>query len=158
MHIQSSRFGCIEIDPQSVITFARGLIGFVDLHRFVLISDESNPRFTWLQSAEDAEVAFLLTDPIPFFKGYTVTIKEEVAQELHLQAGEETRLLVICNKVGDWLTGNLLGPLVINTRTRLGQQIVLTEKKWTCRQPLVRLDDVGDDDLSESAQVERAAA
>ena len=49
--------------------------------------------------------------------------------------------LVICNRAGEWLTGNLLGPLVINTRTRIGQQIVLTEKKWTCRQPLVRLCD-----------------
>jgi flagellar assembly factor FliW len=138
MHIQSSRFGCIEIDPQAVITFARGLIGFSDLHRFVLITDESNPRFSWLQSAEDADVAFLLTDPVPFFKGYSVTIKEEIAQELHLD-GQEPRLWVICNKVGDWLTGNLLGPIMINPATMLAAQIVLTEKKWTTRQPLAKL-------------------
>ena len=38
-----------------------------------------------------------------------------------------------------WITGNLLGPLVINTVARLGVQVVLTEKKWTCRQPLLQL-------------------
>jgi flagellar assembly factor FliW len=32
-----------------------------------------------------------------------------------------------------------LGPLVINTASRVGHQVVLTEKKWTCRQPLMRL-------------------
>jgi hypothetical protein len=48
-------------------------------------------------------------------------------------------VLVICNKVDQWLTGNLMGPLVINAANCLGQQVVLTEKKWTTRQPLLRL-------------------
>jgi flagellar assembly factor FliW len=47
---------------------------------------------------------------------------------------------VICNRVGEWLTGNLLGPIVINNKTKQAQQVVLTEKKWTTRQPLVRLE------------------
>jgi flagellar assembly factor FliW len=45
----------------------------------------------------------------------------------------------VCNKVGDWLTGNLLGPIVVNAANHLAQQVVLTEKKWTTRQPLLRL-------------------
>ena len=27
---------------------------------------------------------------------------------------------MICNKVGDWLTGNLLGPIVVNAKTASG--------------------------------------
>jgi flagellar assembly factor FliW len=50
------------------------------------------------------------------------------------------QVFVICNKVGEWLTGNLLGPLVVNAHNRLAQQVVLTEKKWTTRQPLMRLE------------------
>jgi flagellar assembly factor FliW len=48
-------------------------------------------------------------------------------------------VFVICNKVGDWLTGNLLGPIVVNAQNRLACQVVLTEKKWTTRQPLIKL-------------------
>ena len=33
--------------------------------------------------------------------------------------------------MGEWLTGNLLGPIVVNAENRLGTQVVLTEKKWT---------------------------
>ena len=47
------------------------------------------------------------------------------------------QVFVICNKVGEWLTGNLLGPIVVNASNRLAQQVVLTEKKWTTRQPLL---------------------
>ena len=50
------------------------------------------------------------------------------------------QVFVICNKVDEWLTGNLLGPLVVNAQNRLAQQVVLTEKKWTTRQPLMRLE------------------
>ncbi len=49
------------------------------------------------------------------------------------------QVLVICNKVDEWLTGNLLGPIVVNGENRTAQQVVLTEKKWTTRQPLLRL-------------------
>jgi flagellar assembly factor FliW len=33
----------------------------------------------------------------------------------------------------------LLGPIVVNAQNRQAQQVVLTEKKWTTRQPLLRL-------------------
>jgi len=35
------------------------------------------------------------------------------------------------------LTGNLQGPLVINTLNRTGEQVVLAEKRWTVRHPLM---------------------
>jgi flagellar assembly factor FliW len=49
------------------------------------------------------------------------------------------QVFVICNKVDEWLTGNLLGPIVVNAQNRVAQQVVLTDKKWTTRQPLMRL-------------------
>jgi flagellar assembly factor FliW len=52
---------------------------------------------------------------------------------------EHAQVFVICNKVDEWLTGNLLGPIVVNAANRLAQQVVLTEKKWTTRQPLMKL-------------------
>ena len=66
-------------------------------------------------------------------------IKDETSEELEMPDLNAAQVLVICNKVGEWLTGNLLGPIVLNTVTCLAQQLVLTEKKWTCRQPLVKL-------------------
>jgi flagellar assembly factor FliW len=141
MEIESSRFGVISAGESEIITFARGLIGMSDLSRFALFpSASSEQTFYWLQSVEDPNVAFLVVDPSRFFKDYHVSIREETQADLDLVDAKDGQLLVICNRVGEWITGNLQGPLVINTRTRMAQQVVLTEKKWTCRQPLLKLE------------------
>jgi len=141
MEIESSRFGVISASDGEIITFARGLIGMSDLSRFALIPPASSEQaFYWLQSVDDANVAFLVVDPSRFFKDYHVSIREETQADLDLVDAKDGQLLVICNRVGEWITGNLQGPLVINTRTRMAQQVVLTEKKWTCRQPLLKLE------------------
>jgi flagellar assembly factor FliW len=66
-------------------------------------------------------------------------VRDEIQQELNLDDPAMSQVFVICNKVGDWLTGNLLGPIVVNIQTRKAMQVVLTEKKWTTRQPLMKL-------------------
>ena len=142
MEIDTSRFGRISVAAERLWTFPRGLIGMTDLARFAIVGQNApDAAFYWLQSLEDPNVAFLVCDPNRFFKDYHVSIREETQADLELADAKDGQLLVICNRVGEWVTGNLQGPLVINTRTRVGQQVVLTEKKWTCRQPLLKLDD-----------------
>ena len=139
MEIESTRFGRIRIDDERVMTFPGGLLGFPDHTRFALIQTSEENYFFWLQSVDDANLAFVVTDPGIFFKDYQVPLRDETRLDLQLADDAHVQTFVICNKVGDWLTGNLLGPLIVNAQNRLGQQVVLTEKKWTTRQPLLRL-------------------
>src|SRR5215217_7580919 len=139
MTIQTTRFGEVTIAEDQLVTFTRGLVGLGDATSFALLSVAPDSPFYWMQSLDDPSLAFLVTDPNAFFKDYTVSIREETQQDLHLADTKDGRLLVICNRVGEWLTGNLLGPLVINRVARLGQQMVLTEKTWSHRQPLVKV-------------------
>ena len=158
MEIETSRFGRISVDAARLWTFPRGLIGMTDLARFAIVGEHAaDAAFYWLQSVEDPNVAFLVCDPNRFFKDYHVSIREETQADLDLADAKDGQLLVICNRVGEWVTGNLQGPLVINTRTRVGQQVVLTEKKWTCRQPLLKLDDAANTKVSTASGVARAA-
>jgi len=62
--------------------------------------------------------------------------------DLALSRLEDAQVFVIVNKVEAQLTGNLQGPLVINTTTREGEQMVLAEKRWTTRHPLMRVGEV----------------
>jgi flagellar assembly factor FliW len=144
MEIQSTRFGAMEVDDDRIITFPHGLLGFPEHKRFALVQTGEENYFFWLQSIEEPNLAFVVTDATIFFKDYAVPLREETRQDLQLgdEEGAESVLqaFVICNKVGEWLTGNLLGPLVVNAQNRLAQQVVLTEKKWTTRQPLLRLE------------------
>jgi flagellar assembly factor FliW len=139
MDIQTSRFGTITIDPERVMTFPKGLLGFPDHQKFALIQTGEENYFFWLQSLDDPNLAFVVTDPTLFFKDYDVPLRNETAEEISLEDPTFLQIFVICNKVEHWLTGNLLGPLVINAANRVGSQVVLTEKKWTTRQPLLKL-------------------
>jgi flagellar assembly factor FliW len=144
MDIQSTRFGTLSVDDERIIDFPSGLLGFPEHRRFALIQTGEENYFFWLQSVDEPNLAFVVADPAIFFKGYEVPLRDETRQELRLgdEEGAERflQVFVICNKVGEWLTGNLLGPLVVNAANRLAQQVVLTEKKWTTRQPLLRLE------------------
>ena len=154
MEIETTRFGRLTVDDSRIINLPRGLLGFPDYTRYALIQTSEENYFFWLQSADEPNLAFVVTDPAIFFKGYEVPLRDETRHDLGLgapaedevqtlttlTAGTFLQVFVICNKVDEWLTGNLLGPLVVNAQNRLAQQVVLTEKKWTTRQPLLRLE------------------
>lgn len=139
MDIETSRFGRLVVDEERIMTFPRGLLGFPDRQRFALIQAGEENYFFWLQCVEDPNLAFVVADPSIFFKDYDVPVREETRQELQLGDDADVQVFVICNRVGEWLTGNLLGPIVVNAANRLSMQVVLTEKKWTTRQPLLKL-------------------
>ncbi len=139
MEIETTRFGTLTVDDDRVMTFPHGLLGFPEYTRFALIQTGEENYFFWLQSVDEPALAFVVTDPTIFFKDYEVPVRDETIAELQLTDLGHVQCFVICNKVEEWLTGNLLGPIVVNAQNRTGQQVVLTEKKWTTRQPLIQL-------------------
>ena len=139
MEIVTTRFGTLDVDDERIIEFPKGLLGFPERTRYALIQTGEENYFFWLQCVDEPNLAFVVTDPSIFFKEYEVPIKDETQAELGLEDVAFAQVFVICNKVEDWLTGNLLGPIVVNAQNRLAQQVVLTEKKWTTRQPLLKL-------------------
>jgi flagellar assembly factor FliW len=133
MQVNTSRFGTLDIADDRVITFPKGLLGFSGCTRFCLIEPGEDCCFYWLQSLDDPQLAFVVTDPSLFFADYSVAIRPEQMQELGLDMLQDAQVFTIVNKVDQNLTGNLQGPLVVNTINRTGEQIVLAEKRWTTR-------------------------
>ena len=66
MRTIQTRFGDVEYHPESVLQFPAGLIGFRDLHNFIVMPNEKQGPLFWIQSIGDPEVAFVLTDPTNF--------------------------------------------------------------------------------------------
>ncbi len=139
MKITSSRFGEIEIDDEQQIFFKEGLLGFENLKNFVLLPVNNSMIFTWLQSTEEGEIAFLLADPFMFFPGYEVELDESIREDLQIDAAKDVVIQAIVTipeaGVKD-MTANLLGPLVINVNDRIGKQTVLTQTNYTTRHKL----------------------
>ncbi|MEM9082520.1 MAG: flagellar assembly protein FliW [Planctomycetota bacterium] len=139
MDVQTSRFGTVEIAEDRVIHLPKGLLGFSRYTQYCLLQPSDEACFFWLQSLEDPELAFVVTDPTVFVPDYSVPIRSDQMEDLRLRDLEDCQVFVIVNKVGDRLTGNLQGPVVVNTVDRIGEQFVLADKRWTTRHELVRL-------------------
>ena len=139
MDVRTSRFGVIEIAEDRVITFPRGILGFPSKTRYCLLQPGDDACFFWLQSVDDPDLAFVVTDPTLFVPDYAVPIRGEQMESLGLSKLEDAQVFVIVNKVNDELTGNMQGPLIVNTVARSGEQMVLAEKRWTTRHPLMRV-------------------
>ncbi|HVX86039.1 MAG TPA: flagellar assembly protein FliW [Phycisphaerae bacterium] len=139
MIVHTSRFGTVEVDEGRMISFPRGILGFPQHKDYVLIQPEPDATFYWLQSVGCADLAFVVTDPLLFVPDYQVPLREETRAELGLQDLSEANVLVIVNKVQETLTANLQGPLVIHATTRVAAQVVISEKKYQTRHPIMQL-------------------
>lgn len=139
MQITTSRFGDLEVDETRLITFPKGLLGFPKYRQYVLLEAGEDSYFWWLQSTEMPELAFVVTDPSYFVPTYRVPLRAEQCQEMGIDSLEEAQVFVIVNKRDDVLTGNLQGPLVIHLHHRVGEQLVLSDRRYTTRVPLIEL-------------------
>lgn len=139
MLIKTSRFGEVDVDQTRIISFPKGLLGFPKYKKFVLIEAGEDSYFWWLQSIELPDLAFVVTDPSLFVPTYKVPMKPEQMQEMGLESLQEAQVFVIVNKRDQVLTGNLQGPLVIHCGKRVGEQLVLSDRRFTTRVPLIEL-------------------
>ncbi|MCX8043186.1 MAG: flagellar assembly protein FliW [Desulfobacterota bacterium] len=139
MKIKTSRFGEIDIDPSRIITFTEGILGFPDDLRYVLLEREGNSPFTWLQSLDNPELAFVLVDPLSFLPDYRVEISSEDADALGIDNPQHSAVLCIVtiSDGGATVTANLLGPIVINPSTMRARQVVLVNTQYSVQYDLL---------------------
>lgn len=138
MIVDTTRFGPLEIDPESILVAPRGLIGFPSAQRFVLIEHAPGTPFQWLQSLDDASLAFVVTDPHLFFPDYELEIPDSEAERLGIREPEEARILttITIRRAACEVTANLLGPLVIGLLSRRIAQLVLDGDRYSTRHSL----------------------
>ncbi|MCH7993822.1 MAG: flagellar assembly protein FliW [Planctomycetes bacterium] len=139
MIIETSRFGQLEVDDARLITFDEGILGFPDQKRYALVQTGEGSGFYWLQAVCTPELAFVVCDPRLFVADYQAPVKIEELQSIQLADASKGQVFVIVNKVKDLLTGNFQGPLVVNVENRHGKQLVLSDKRYSTRHPLMKL-------------------
>src|ERR1700709_1949709 len=137
MHIESSRFGTIEIRDDAVITFADGLPGLPGEQWSLIATDENSPFF-WLQSVEHADVALPVTSPWLFVSDYEVRISDGEAAPLGL--GDAGGAYIVCvvrpAELLDEFTINLVRMLATSGRTPKERPVPKATGGYSVRHPL----------------------
>lgn len=136
MTLNATRFGNIEYTQDDVVTFDEGLIGFSQCKEYVLLHHKPDSPFRWLQSVDEARLAFLVTDPGHFVQEYSPAIDESMVEGLDIVEDTPRFVLTTANipagKPND-MTLNLAAPIVINAITRKAKQLVLEDHAYTIK-------------------------
>lgn len=131
--IVETRLGRLSLPEDRVLTFPRGLIGFMGHREFTLLQVRDDSPFLVLQSLSDPTLGLLVADPYTFMTDYEVVIGDADLRLLGVTDRQQITILVtvtIPQGMPERTTLNLSGPIVVNNETRLGVQIPQTEGRY----------------------------
>lgn len=133
-----------ELDQQvaNLFTLPQGIIGFRDYTHAEILYQPDHLPFLWLKlsNGKDA-VHFIVIEPAGLIPDYSPEVFDDDAAQLDLRDSSEAMVLNIVTleqqrpleaKV------NLIGPILINRRTKIGRQLVISNySRYSAHHPLV---------------------
>lgn len=133
----NTRFGEVEYDPDNLLNFPAGLIGLPNLRRFIVMPNKKKGPLFWIQSVDDPDMAFVLTDPTNFFLDYIVVPDTAERQTLHIEEGDECYTLSVVTVPPDQnITINLAAPILFAPTSNRAIQVILEGNKYSSKTPL----------------------
>ncbi len=133
MFIDTNRFGKIEYGKHEIITLERGLLGFDNHQRFIIVNLKGQEPFKWFQSLEDSGLAFLIIDPLFFKPNYLVEINPKDLSVIKAKnIGDVSIFVLVSIPDGkpEQMSANLQAPLAINKANMSGAQLVLGDSDY----------------------------
>ena len=137
------KLGTIEYDTADVVTFPKGLPGFEKETSFVPVEKPGLEPVVFLQSLMSPELCFVALPVEIVDRNYQLRVMNEDLQVISIP--EEHRppatedlacLAIVCLHEEGSATANLLGPLVLNRKSRIGVQAIRDDSKYSATHPL----------------------
>ena len=128
--------------PANNFQLPLGLIGFKEYSRAELLYVPDHLPFLWMKLHRGTEsVHFIVIEPGGLVPDYTPELFDADASALELNDPSEAMLLnIVTLRQHNPLdaTINLIGPVVVNRRTRVGRQLVISNySRYSAHWPLV---------------------
>lgn len=133
MKVISTRLGELEITEEDTIYFPEGILGFPEYKKYAWIvnKDQESP-IELLQSIDDADLTFIITDPFLFKSDYTFDLQAAWEEKLGINKHEQLVVRVIVTVRNNNQTSiNLKAPLIINIESNNSAQIILDKPEYT---------------------------
>jgi flagellar assembly factor FliW len=134
MHMESTRFGSVEIRDDAVLHFPDGIIGLPGT-RYALVAQTEASAFLWLHSLEDPAVALPVTNPWHFFADYAVELSEEDSAPIQVEPADVDVWVTVraADELSDFYA-NLRAPILVAEGR--GYQVINEAPESPVRAPL----------------------
>lgn len=143
MIIKTLRFGEVDIEESRIFDFVMPIIGFDELHKFVIIDPSKDTLFKWLQSVEEPSLAFPIISVASLDYDYSIDLTDGVIKSLDINNPESLLVMNITSIPQDNPRGttiNLLAPLIFNLDNQTAGQVVLSGSGYDISHPMFKKD------------------
>ena len=140
MIVKTGRFGQLTVGDDEKIRIPQGVLGFPEFTEFCLVDPADDTLILWLQSTQNADIAFPLLEPKIFKPDYSARLSAAELRELKLENINQSAVFNILTISDDiiQMTANLKAPLVINLKEQLAKQVVLQENEYGIKHPMFK--------------------
>jgi flagellar assembly factor FliW len=141
MLVKTKHFGEVELDDDKVLTFNSGIFGFEECKRFTILYNNEKgdrPSISWLQSLDMEELALPVVSPSLVMDSYDPIVNDDVLDSLGKLTEENLDILLTLTVPYDLtkMTTNLKAPIIINSDTKYGCQIVAENEDYVIKYPV----------------------
>jgi len=140
VEMDTTRFGRIKVDPENILLFPQGLIGFEHLKRYTLVDSKKGASLQWLQSLDDPAIAFLVCNPKTFLPLLDLTLPEPGSSPPQVNHVDVERVIILTILYVDREKGlvriNVQAPLLLDPASGKGVQVITDAQEPTVSIPL----------------------
>lgn len=124
-----------DISAQNIIHFKEGLLGFENVHEYLLYHEDENNIIWSLQASESDIPSFIVVDPFTVLSSYNPVLSKQ--QLAYFSEADSVNLCflavaVIKPELSDSVV-NLKAPIVIDINTKEAKQIILEDSEYPIR-------------------------
>lgn len=136
--IKTKYHGEVEIKLEEIITFHKGIPGFPEEKKFVILPLGDDQSFNALQSLSNDALAFIISNPFNFYKEYDFQLEEWIVEELALSSEKDVVVYTILTVEDPFekTTANLQSPIVINAVNNRAKQVILNDMTYKTKHPV----------------------
>ena len=144
--VKTKEYGDIQVSDENKIVFQKPIFGFEHLKEYYLILLDEPEQFSLLQSKDDENISFMLTQPRMFVSDYILDIDDMDAELLEIEDHKDIvdyAIVTIPEQIED-VTMNILGPIVINNKNNFAVQSISNTPHYSTKCRLFQKDMVVD--------------
>ena len=120
-----------------------GLVGLPGLKKFDLSPIKGSSPFMLMKSTAGGNFNFIVIEPCGLISGYKLEVSDSDAEELQIHNADEARVLnIVTVHSPQFVTVNLVGPVVLNRSTLIGKQVIVANAEFYSTQHVL-IDDRG---------------
>ncbi|OBR95019.1 flagellar assembly factor FliW [Clostridium ragsdalei P11] len=115
MKLNTKYHGVLNYENEDILMFKKGIPGFENLRKFILVPAEENNLFYILHSIEDINIGIVVVSPFNVLKNYEFDLNEIKVCELNIKSKKD---IIVVNTVNlstklENITVNLKAPIVM---------------------------------------------